>query len=202
MARVNISLTRKYTAALDAKMRAQLEVFASKSACAGIKGNADAAKKARVNHHGAMSTRVPARRFITAATQNLGKADFSAELRAAIKEVIQMPTLRSITHETVAFRSATRRGEQETTITRDIRGNVFGRPELGRQRGPTRVLARIAKQLAENQRQAIDGQVFEEGPTYDGDPEHNAERVVKKKGFDKPLVDTGKMKAAIRGWVE
>lgn len=202
MARVNISLTRKFTAALDAKMRAQLEDFASKSACAGIKNNPSAAKKARVNHHGAMSTKVPARRFITASTMNLAGADFASELRETIKDVIQQPTARTQIKHTVTRAVRTRTGEQTDTITQDVRGNVFGRPELGRQRGPTRVLQRIANTLAENQKKAIAGRVYENGPTYGNDPRHNVPVVAKKKGFDWPLVDSGEMLSSIKGWVE
>ena len=206
MARVNVSFTQKYTAALDSKMRAQLADFANRSACAGIRKNEDAAKKARVNHHGAFSTHVPARRFITAATLDIGDAAMASELRATIKEAVGRPVARNprmvLTREETVVGVG---GYASTTVyeeTKDVRGNVFGRGENGEQRGPVRVLKKIADKLAQNQRNAIAQRAFAPGPDYQGDPQHNSPRVVKKKGRDEPLVATGAMKGAIRGWVE
>lgn len=201
MARVNLSFTQKYTAALDSKMKAQLADFANHSACAGILQNKNAAMKARVNHHGAFRTCVPARRFITAATMNVGDVAMANELKQAIREAVGRPTQRSVTKEEVAYRGG-RQGDLTQTITRDVRGNVFGRGELGEQRGPQRVLYKIAQKLAQNQRTAISERAYAPGPTNGNNPAHNSPPVAKHKGFDWPLVDTGEMYSAIKGWVE
>lgn len=206
MARVNLSFTQKYTAALDSKMRAQLADFANRSACAGIRNNEAAAMKARVNHHGAFSTKVPARRFITAATMNVGDVNMAAELKQAIKEAVGRPTKRDPKQRVAWAETNVGIGGHAGAVvyeeTRDVRGNVFGRGEPGTQRGPQRVLFKIAQQLAQNQRTAISERAYAPGPANGNDPAHNAPRVAKHKGFDWPLVDTGEMYGAIKGWVE
>ena len=206
MARVNLSFTQKYTAALDSKMRAQLADFANRSACAGIHNNKEAAEKARLNHHGAFSTRVPARRFITAATMDIGDVAMATELKQAIKEAVGRPVARNPRQVVKREETVVGVGSYAKTVvyeeTRDVRGNVFGRSQNGEQKGPVRVLKRIADHIAQNQRTAIAQRAFAEGPDYKGDPKHNAPRVIKQKGRDEPLVATGAMQRAIKGWVE
>lgn len=205
MARVNISLTQKFRYAIDSRMKEQLAGFASHSACAGIRNNPEAAKKARVNHHGAFSTKVPARRFITAATTNLAGANFGSELRTAIKEALGTPTARNRAEVvTAVVEESGLHGVGPTVYeeTRDTRGNVFGRGEGGKQRGPQRILMKIAQSIAENQKRAIEERIFEDGPDNGNNPEHNADSVIKRKGFDKPLVKNGNMYKSIKGWVE
>lgn len=205
MARVNLSFTQKYTAALDSKMRAQLADFARRSACAGIRKNEAAAAKARENHHGAFSTHVPARRFITAATLNISGTNMASELKQAIREAVGRPVGRSRQVVSREEYNVGISGLSKTLVSeeiKDVRGNVFGRAENGEQQGPVRVLKKIAEQLAQNQRVAIAARAFAEGPDYDRDPKHNQPSTIKKKGRDEPLVNTGKMVRAIKGWVE
>lgn len=200
MARVNLSFTKKFTAALDSKMEAAMASLASHSACAGIRNNLDAATKARVNHHGSFTKNVPARRFITAATMDINDVNLASELRETIKEALGTPVKRQMVSETIKERD--KYYSYERTVTRDVRGAAFGRSDTGEQRGPTRVLMKIAQKLAENEKKAIAERSYEHVDGYESDIVHNAPRTAKAKGFDWPLVDTGKMYSSIKGWVE
>lgn len=196
MATVNLSLTRRITGVLDSYMHAQLASLASTSACAGIRNNESAAKKARVNHHGAPATRVPARRFINAATMSLDGLDLAAELKKTIQEQIKGPVGRSQEKYSITRAQATR------TYVIQRRGSVFGERADGTRHGPAMVMRKIADKLAENQKLAISEHKFAPGPTNGGDPASNAASVVKRKGSNAPLIDSGDMYKSIKGWIE
>lgn len=203
MARVNLSLSKKFTAALDERMRTQLADFASHSACAGIRNDYDSASKARENHHGSFSKNVPARRFITTSTSNVKGLDLGGELKSAIKEALGTAKEAGTETKNVVWKGEGLRGTDLIAPEKVYsRGALFGQSSTGEQRGPIRVLRKIAQQIAENQKMIITERAYESTVAGGEDPVHNAPRVAKAKGFDWPLVDSGKMFKAIKGWVE
>jgi len=195
--RFNISFNRKFEAVMNDKLISAVEALASVSACAGIRKNSNAAKKARVNHHGAFSTKVPARRFVYDATRNVGDVNFSAALRKIIVDQIQAPVAgynKRVGKTDYVYGDRTRI---------HARAKPFGAGgEYGIQKTPGRIMNRIANQMAVNQRNAIKQRAYSGAASNGNDPTHNAPSVAKRKGFDWPMVDTGETYSAIESWTE
>lgn len=191
MAKYNVGFNRKLTAAMNDKMIAAWEQLGAMKACAGIRNNPEAARLARMNHHGAPSTKVPARPFINS-TSNLEGANFGTNIRKVIKDALRTPKIRS--------------SAKGVNMRRD---RPFGSVDLGDetrtsiiQRTPNRIMNKIAQTIAQNQRNAILGRKFGPGPVNGNNPKRNADSVIYRKGKDSPLIDSGDMLNSIEGWVE
>lgn len=203
MVRYNISFVRKVSGEINDNLETAISSLGLVSACAGIKGNRNAAFKARVNHHGAPATHVPARRFVYDATRNIGDHKFSSAIREIIKDALRTPQIR--TRRT--YKTRTRQGE-ELTISEDTRRDkAFGSADYSRpgtlvQRTPQRIMNRIAQQMAENQRKAIRARAYSGVNNNGNNPAINQPSVVHRKGFDYPMVDTGETLAALEAWTE
>ena len=204
MARINPSLSGKLETVFDAKIKAAYKSLTNTSACAGLRDAGDEydngytlAQIAKINHYGAIITRedkswkLPPREFVTAATRgDTDLAEYMTELRKAIVEQIREATPRHYEH----WSTTTGVG---TTLehTRDVQSRPFG-GELGKHHGPFQIMQAIAAAMAENQRTAIDKHDFPSGASS------NAESTVEQKGFDFPLVKSGKLLTRIDSWVE
>lgn len=203
MVRYNISFTRKLTAEINVTVASALYSLQDVSACAGIRNNRDAAFKARVNHHGAPMTNVPARRFVYDATRNIGDQKFGSEIAAIIKDALRTPEVRRQT--TTHYKD--RIGTLQTRTEDPRRDKPFGSFDPSNrnsmlQRTPNRIMTRIAKQMAANQRKAIAERAYISAANNGNDPAHNTPRVAKHKGFDWPLVDSGAMLNSVEAWTE
>lgn len=202
MARYNVSFTRKFTAVINSEVAQAIYSLGRMSACAGIKGNPEAAKKARYNHHGAPATHVPARRFVYDATRNIDGHNFGTEISRIIKQQIRSPKPAMYSFDPNAYAGRSEfSGEIEYGKRTHTAAAPFGERD-GEQRTPRRILGRIANQMAANQRNAIKERAYSDGASNGNDPHHNTPRVAKHKGFDWPMVDTGETLSAIQGWVE
>lgn len=203
MARINPSLSGKLETVFDAKIKAAYKSLTNTSACAGLRNAGDKYKNytlaqiAKINHYGAIITRdekswkLPPREFVTAATRgDTDLAEYMTELRKAIVEQIREATPRHYEH----WNTTTSEG---TTMahTRDVQSRPFG-GELGTHHGPFQIMQAIAAAMAENQRTAIYKHDFPSGASS------NAESTVEQKGFDFPLVKSGKLLTRIDSWVE
>lgn len=204
MARINPSLSGKLETVFDAKIKAAYKSLTNTSACAGLRDAGDEydngytlAQIAKINHYGAIITRedkswkLPPREFVTAATRgDTDLAEYMTELRKAIVEQIREAEPRHYEHWTTTT-------SEGTTIrhTRDVQSRPFG-GELGTHHGPFQIMQAIAAVMAENQRTAIYKHDFPSGASS------NAESTVKQKGFDFPLVKSGKLLTRIDSWVE
>ena len=204
MARINPSLSRKLETVFDAKIKAAYESLTNTSACAGLRKAGDKYKNgytlaqiAKINHYGAIITRedkswkLPPREFVTAATrEDTPMAEYTKELRKAIVEQVREATPRHYEHWTTTTSAGT-----ETSHTRAVQARPFG-GELGKHHGPYQIMQAIAAVMAENQRTAIYKHDFPSGASS------NAESTVEQKGFDFPLLKSGKLLTRIESWVE
>ena len=203
MAQINPSLSGKLETVFDAKIKAAYKSLTNTSACAGLRNAGDKYKNytlaqiAKINHYGAIITRedkswvLPPREFVTAATRgDTDLAEYMTELRKAIVEQIREATPRHYEHWSTPTSEGT-----EYSYTRDVQSRPFG-GELGKHHGPFQIMQAIAAAMAENQRTAIYKHDFPSGASS------NAESTVKQKGFDFPLVKSGKLLTRIDSWVE
>ena len=203
MARINPSLSGKLETVFDAKIKAAYKSLTNTSACAGLRNAGDKYKNytlaqiAKINHYGAIITRdekswkLPPREFVTAATRgDTDLAEYMTELRKAIVEQIREATPRHYEHWTTTTSEGT-----EISHTRDVQSRPFD-GELGTHHGPFQIMQAIAAAMAENQRTAIYKHDFPSGASS------NAESTVEQKGFDFPLVKSGKLLTRIDSWVE
>lgn len=203
MARTNPSLSGKLETVFDAKIKAAYKSLTNTSACAGLRNAGDKYKNytlaqiAKINHYGAIITRedkswvLPPREFVTAATRgDTDLAEYMTELRKAIVEQIREAEPRHYEHWTTTTSAGT-----ETSHTRAVQARPFG-GELGKHHGAFQIMQAIAAVMAENQRTAIYKHDFPSGASS------NAESTVKQKGFDFPLVKSGKLLTRIDSWVE
>ena len=203
MAQINPSLSGKLETVFDAKIKAAYKSLTNTSACAGLRNAGDKYKNytlaqiAKINHYGAIITRedkswvLPPREFVTAATRgDTDLAEYMTELRKAIVEQIREATPRHYEHWSTPTSEGT-----EYSYTRDVQSRPFG-GELGKHHGPFQIMQAIAAVMAENQRTAIYKHDFPSGASS------NAESTVKQKGFDFPLVKSGKLLTRIEFWVE
>lgn len=203
MARINPSLSGKLETVFDAKIKAAYKSLTNTSACAGLRNAGDKYKNytlaqiAKINHYGAIITRdekswkLPPREFVTAATRgDTDLAEYMTELRKALVEQIREATPRHYEHWTTTTTAGT-----EITHTRDVQSRPFG-GEFGTHHGPFQIMQAIAAVMAENQRTAIYKHDFPSGASS------NAESTVEQKGFDFPLVKSGKLLTRIDSWVE
>ena len=203
MAQINPSLSGKLETVFDAKIKAAYKSLTNTSACAGLRNAGDKYKNytlaqiAKINHYGAIITRedkswvLPPREFVTAATRgDTDLAEYMTELRKAIVEQIREATPRHYEHWSTPTSEGT-----EYSYTRDVQSRPFG-GELGKHHGPFQIMQAIAAAMAENQRTAIYKHDFPSGASS------NAESTVEQKGFDFPLVKSGKLLTRIDSWVE
>ena len=203
MAQINPSLSGKLETVFDAKIKAAYKSLTNTSACAGLRNAGDKYKNytlaqiAKINHYGAIITRedkswvLPPREFVTAATRgDTDLAEYMTELRKAIVEQIREATPRHYEHWSTPTSEGT-----EYSYTRDVQSRPFG-GELGKHHGPFQIMQAIAAAMAENQRTAIYKHDFPAGASS------NAESTVEQKGFDFPLVKSGKLLTRIDSWVE
>lgn len=197
MVRYNASLVHKVAGEVTPAVEAAIMEIASMSACAGIKDNRAAAFKARVNHHGAPATHVPARRFVYDATLNIGDIKFGAEIRRVIKEQLRGP---------------------KAAVNKRITGSQYvygGRPRVHERAKPfgeaggddvqhsgRQIMQRIANQMLANQKRAVAARAYKSHADNGSNPAINQPRTVNRKGFNYPMVDTGETLAALEAWTE
>lgn len=188
--RLNPALSQKILRRVDGEVLAALKRLENRGACAGISKNPAAARKARINHHGSFSKKVPARPFINAGLHaNIG-TDYIQKMRDLIAELLSNDQDVARSWYTQKFFEGTSREYAEKM---PIRGKPFGAGVHGYD-----ILYEIAQTLADAQRDAILSRRFVP----------NSPRTIKKKKakqrpiVDMPLVDTGRMLSSIKGWVE
>lgn len=184
---------------VDQRVRAAYDQMRGLSACAGIWGDEGAAFKARVNHHGSPSRMVPARRFISAAIEDTEMTAFNQELKEVIHSLINEAHPRSLVgsvpHKT--FNPST--GDTKVTFVDIVEHTTpFGQKGMG----PSRLMRKIAEQMARNQMRSVTGHDFPAGPMNGNDPAHNTPRVAKSKGKDYPMHKSGHTINKIQAWIE
>lgn len=162
----------------------KLQKFANMSACAGIRNNKEVALKMATNHYG--GGHVPARPWLDAATGDDHTGEhfmymYEKELRKALRGKISSSTPVSVESYTTS---------QGTTSSEVYPGRLFGKGGYSQQ--GEYVIRTIAKTMAHNQTDFI----------ANGLMMPNTESTVRKKGFNKPLVDTMESFKSIEWWVE
>ena len=198
--RLNSSFSKKIDAQWNNQLGSQIRKFENTFACAGIRGDEDAARKARGNHYGEFETEdgktysVPARRFIFAATRDLGMRQYSEEIKKIIINGIH-ENLSPHAQTTISQAKAkTTRYISETGITHGKQHVYPGSGVHGTALTTEKFWERLSKKMAANQRDAILSR------NIDGD-RNNSEATKRRKGFDHPLIETREMLNAIKGWV-
>lgn len=193
MARIGPRFQAKINAAVSAKINAALERVAGMSACAGIRDNLESAIKARLNHYGSFTMHIPARRWVDMAEIYTAHSEEGAMLQDLVKSMLKADTGPGYKRTTEVVEGKYR------TDTRyyDVIATPFAKGI-----GPARFMQTIAEGMKAVQESAILNTEFRAGPSYGGDPSHNAPRTIRLKGFDWPLVHTGAMASSIQAWVE
>lgn len=173
------------------RLRGIIGALGSVSACAGIRDNDSAAFKARVNHYGSYSKKVPARRWVDMADLQHAHTGVVLDIQDAIKKVIKDEVLKD---RTIVRRPA-RYGD--TMIS-----NYEDATPFAVSWGPGRLSREMSRAMRELQIGAILMTNFRPGPTNGGDPYNNALSTIRKKGRNQPLMDTEEMLNSIDAWTE
>ena len=198
MVKITKAFDSKLEVYLDSRVGKQLAQFEDMAACAGIKGDSWNAYKAKINHYGGS---LPYRR---AKIQVVGhRANGKPRVRSVVtKKEIRIPARPFM--DVPLERDTHLLNEFEKEVARVLSGGhgrsytlVQGYKEkdspsqMTSSGGPSSTLRKIAKILAESQRDAI---MMATPP--------NAEATIRRKGFDAPLRETYEMFNTIKGWVE
>lgn len=193
--RTNTSFRHKIEIAATENLRKRIERLNYIAACAGIKpaeGSESAAAKARMNHYGSFTKKVPARRWVDMADVNTARISEILDVQSLIKDLIKTPT------EKASRRKEPIQGQYGVTFRYyDITPDVFPKGV-----GPVGAMKRVADGMLAAQRAAISFHEFRIGPTNGNDPTHNALSTIKNKGFDFPLVRSGEMVNSLSSWTE
>lgn len=172
---------------LQEKLFAQLNDFASMSACAGIKNNETCAVKMAINHfgNGDNPVRRPWLDYATGSGDNM--KNYERRLWWTVYRSLKdsSPT-RQVKRER-SFRDYS--GVTTTTENITVSGRLFD-SGAGTAR---RALKAIAEKMAANQKKSIDDM-----STF----EPNKPSTIKRKGGAQPLVWTKESYNSIKGWVE
>lgn len=170
---------------LDTKIGRALAQFDGASACAGITDDPENQRKARINHYGGTirKTQAVKRQFSHLESVQVGVIPERHFIDHALEDV---GSLRDFEEE-VAKAISGGKGRTYDGWNKTTGQTTFAE---GR-RGVERVLLKIANEMANNQIQAL----------LMVQPE-NADSTAKRKGFNEPLVEEGKLVGSIRHWVE
>lgn len=193
--RINSSFTKKIEMPLNIQLTNELEGIAGLAACAGIRNNWRAARKARGNHYGEFMAvngqvyQIPVRQYVWAATRDrVGKA-YGEEIKKIIMKGI---------HDNPMPHTQKTEDRSINGVIKQVaipKSGKHGTPVFAGRNGYEGLMRKIALQMEINQFNAIE-EVNIVGK------KHNADSTIKRKGKDHPLVDTGKMQMAIESWVE
>lgn len=185
--KANSSLNRKLLTYWDDRVDQGYAELNGLAACAGIRGEIDAANKARWNHYGQVITRsdgtiikLPPRRWVYAGIDEnttVGTGRLAQVIRDRIKAA------RPYSEHKVTYSNATYRVQKKTT--------AFGGTKAAAN-SPRMIMRAIANEMAKNQRKVITSRALEA----------NKQSTVKRKGGNMPMVWTGEMFSEIQGFVE
>lgn len=171
----------------DAAIRVynDLELY---SACAGIRDDYDNAEKAKANHYGHPGMKgswVPAREYITNATDSLrGWHKRIPSAAGALQRVIFDAIQDGIARKQIKY--------EEFSGGRIVHHGHAAKA-FGTTNSPKEIVEKVAQQMLENQLNALESV----------EPENtDMTKKRKKKRSTEPLIDYGKMKAATRCWTE
>ena len=196
--KISRAFESKLQVTIDSKISKELAELENMSACAGIKGDAWNAYKAKINHYGGT---LPYRR---ASIKVVGeKANGKPRVRSVVtKTEIRIPARPFM--DVPMDRDKYLLKEFEDAVAQVLSGGhgrsyvhtgqnyVHDSPsKMTNVGGPKKILKKIANILAESQRDAI---LIATPP--------NAPSTIKRKGVDAPLRDTYEMYDSIKGWVE
>lgn len=189
MSKATKAFETKIEVFLTQKIGQELMQFENMSACAGIKADSELQKKARINHFGGAlkKTVVVQRQFA-----HLEKVDTGGRIppRPFIDKAIPGPNTESMR----AFEDMvvdTMSGGRARVTGGVPPVNKLHAKLAGGRRGPYRILLRVAKEMKQNQIDAL----------WAASPE-NAPSTEDRKGFNQPLYWSGELVGGIRHWVE
>lgn len=216
MVRIRGDLDDRLTGFVHRSIQGPLEEFCANYACAGIKENPSASKKARGNHYGEFyidergnTVSIPVRQFIWAATKDFvdGNVGFTA------KEIRDILTKTINTNPRVQKQEWSSRGSglyyRQTTqrALPVLKGDNFnGVFEKLADKMQERLVAAIENvDIVGSDKPRVGGttKIMRASSKYgqvEGDIRSNAPSTIYHKGFDHPLVDTEEMLNAIEGW--
>lgn len=184
--KVSSSLNHKLLTYWDARVSAGYDELRNLAACAGIRGEIDAANRARWNHYGQVITRsdgatiiLPPRRWV------YGGLDSGDELTGRLATVI-----RERIKEAKPYSSRNVSIGRQTYHVED-RATAFGGTK-SKANSPRMIMKAIADQIAANQRKIITSRTLQ----------RNEPSTVKRKKGNMPMVWSGEMFSEIRGFVE
>lgn len=203
MARLNPSLTVKFTAVVTDRVQQAYSELEGMAACAGINveegGKVEVADRAIYNNEGRVRTYsngteafIPGRPWVDYATKGGDETkNFTKELGDVIRSNLKAPRYtKSSVQKLPRYDSKT---GKYTTIRAGVGSSVsvFGADKY-KKSGPNILMRKIAKQMADNQKQGIEGGLL--AP--------NTESTKRRKKGDTPMVWTGEMLKSIKGFVE
>lgn len=187
---VRRSFGKKLEMSASAQLGRELAEFSQLCACAGLRNSPAQVRKARINHYGVPSRKIPARQYVWAATHNHPASGYGNAIKDIIlRGIHDNPTPHTQVTEAVYEWGLVRTGSKVVAGTAK-----HGTPVFAGRNGYEGLLAKIAKQMEINQYNAI-SELNIDGKT------ENAKSTIRKKGFDHPLEWTGAMENAITSWV-
>ena len=185
MGRLARAFESRVTMVLTERIGRELARFEKGSACAGIIGDKELQKKARINHYGGTirKKRAVKRQFTHLESADVGIIPERHFIDHALEDV---GGLRDFEEQVAAALS----GSKERTYAGWNKTTGQASFAAGR-RGAERVLLKIANEMANNQIQAL---LLVAPP--------NAKSTEVRKGFNQPLIRTGELVSGIRHWTE
>jgi hypothetical protein len=230
MVRIRGTLNDDLTRFFHDSIQGPLDDFCSKSACAGIRDNHEAAKKARGNHYGEYyledgnTTYIPVRQFIWAATKDTydGNVGFTAREISEIltKTINAMPRVqRQALKATVKVGTTVNAWGEPTPVYKDVRRTTQRALPVLKGNNYNGVFEKLAETMRRRLVDAIEERdiVGSDKPRIGGttkviwasskygqvvgDIRDNAPSTIAAKGGrNTPLIDTGEMIDSIEGW--
>lgn len=200
MVTIRATLNDDLTGFVHKSIQEPLDEFCACYACAGIKKNKDAAKKARGNHYGeyyinddGYVVSIPVRRFIDAAIKDIDEA---GNVLFTNKKIADLITKRVNSNPRVQKQEWGSHGSGD--LYRETTQRALPVFKGGHYK---EIFDKLKVMMEDRLRNAIaERNIYGNGKGFVSDIRHNTPSTVAKKGFDHPLFDTGEMMAAIQGW--
>lgn len=194
--RITGSLERKIRLRVTDKILSAYSDLSNTSACAGVRNDADNAKEARINHHGAIlrypngnTAKLPARRFVDVAARNTQVYPTRDELKQFLKENLKAPAIRGRPRTFINDKGKEETGKVKSTLAFGTTGSA------------DKLMQRVADKIRVMQEEAIINKNFGRGGTKQN-AESTRKRKERKGQKEGAMIAYGWLKRGLYGWTE